>query len=152
MKFAVFLFFSSCVDESQLCRGEGLCADNDDYLKWCKNEQRIMTSVDNGSLPFQNLWKPLFQHFECSLPYSSKVVSSHQQVETANKQDRLAYHCFNRADETPFHGAISNNGGEKKEKTWVDLVNEPCDLHKYSRSRKCLGKGVTEECIHSSGK
>ena len=145
MKYDIFLFLSSCVDETQLCRGQGLCANNDDYLKWCQNGQKILTSVENESLPYENFWKPLVKHSECSLSYSSKVVSSHQQIETANKRDRLAYHCFNRADETPFHGAISNNG----EKTWVELVNEPCD---YSESRRCLGKGVTEECIDSSCK
>ena len=159
MKFAVFLFFSSCVDESQLCRGKGFCTNNED-LEWCQKGPRILTNVENESLPYKNSWSPISYYSECSRPnskstqtersiekkpYANKLLSSHQQIETAKKGDGLAYHCFNRADETPFHGAISNNG----EKTWVELVNEPCD---YSDQRRCLGKGVTEECIFSNGK
>ena len=162
MKLAAFLFFSSCIDESQLCRGKGLCTNNED-LEWCQNGQKILTNVENESLPYENSWSPISYYSECSRPnskstqtersiekkpYANKLLSSHQQIETAKKGDGLAYHCFNRADETPFHGAIINNSGEKKTKTWVDLVNEPCE----AEERRCLGKGVTEECIDSSSK
>ena len=162
MKFAVFLFFSSCIDESQLCRGMGLCTNNED-LEWCQNGQRILTSVEDKNLPYKNSWSPISDHSECSLPnskptqtersiekkpYANKLLSSHQQIETAKKGDGLAYHCFNRADETPFHRAIKKNNEEKIEENWVKLVNEPCEAEK----RRCLGKGVTEECIDSSGK
>ena len=160
MKFSLFLFFSSCIDESQLCRGMGLCTNNED-LEWCQNGQRILTSVEDENLPYKSSWNPLDEHSECSLPnskptqtersiekkpYANKLLSSHQQIETAKKGDGLAYHCFNRADETPFHRAIKNNG----EKTWIELVNEPCDYSHFTR--RCLGKGVTERCINSECK
>ena len=162
MKFAVFLFFSSCIDESQLCRGMGLCTNNED-LKWCQNEQKILTSVEDENLPYKNSWEPISRYSECTLPnskptqtersiekkpYANKLLSSHQQIETALKGDGLAYHCFNRADETPFHKAIKNNKEGKIEKNWVELVNEPCE----DGQRRCLGKGVTEECIYLYGK
>ena len=185
MKFAVFLFFSSCVDESQLCRGMGLCTNNED-LEWCQNGQRILTSVKNESLPYKNSWKPLFDHTECTLPnskrtqterpiekkigghscllfpklcrdgnivspllketkvltpYAKELLSSHQQIETAKKGDGLAYHCFNRADETPFHKAINTDALEKIENNWIELVNTPCES---PYERRCLGKAAKE--------
>ena len=118
----------------------GLCTNNED-LEWCQNGQKILTSVENESLPYENFWKPLDKHSECSLSYSSKVVSSHQQIETANKRDRLAYHCFNRADETPFHKAINTDALEKIENNWIELVNTPCESPYY---RRCLGKAAKE--------
>ena len=107
----------------KLCRGMGLCTNNED-LEWCQNGPRILTNVENESLPYEYSWKPIYDYSECSLlnseptqterviekkPYANKLLSSHQQIETAKKGDGLAYHCFNRADETPFHRAIKNN-------------------------------------------
>ena len=40
-------------------------------------------------------------------------VSNHQQIKTDKIGDGLAYNCFNRGDETPFHRAIKNNNEEK---------------------------------------
>ena len=137
----------------------GLCTNNED-LEWCQNGQRILTSVEDENLPYKNSWEPISDYSECTLPnskptqtersiekkpYANKLLSSHQQIETAKKGDGLAYHCFNRADETPFHRAIKNNNEEKNETNWVELVNEPCEAEK----RRCLGKGVIEECIYS---
>ena len=163
-------FFSSCVDESQLCRGMGLCPKNED-LKWCKKGQRILTIVENGSLPFENYWKPLDGHSECPLPnsklikmergpieknlrkfietvepYESKLLSSHQQIETAKIRDGVAYQCFNRGDETPFYRAIDNSIGEKIETSW-DHINTPC---KHTVQRRCFGKEA-DECVHYRG-
>ena len=112
--------------------------------------------MENESLSYKNSWKPISGHSDCSLsnskpiqteksietkvsePYANKLLSSHQQIETAKKGDGLAYHCFNRADEAPFHRAIKNNNEEKIEENWVKLVNEPCK----EKHRRCLGKGV----------
>ena len=162
------MFFSSCVDESQLCRGRGLCTNNED-LEWCQNGQRILTSVEDENLPYKNSWEPISKYSECTLPnseptqteisiekkpYANKLLSSHQQIETAKKGDGLAYHCFNRADETPFHKAINTDALEEIEKNWTGLVNTPCPPHGVSSNRipndrRCFGKAVTEECIRS---
>ena len=166
MKFAVFLFFSSCIEESQLCRGMGLCTNNED-LEWCQNGQRILTSVENENLPYTSSWKPLRDHSECPLPNSKlsqteisnkkkvlkpsarKIVSSHQQIKQAKIRDGIRYDCLNRGDEFPFGGATNNNGEEKIEKTWRnELVNEPCE---DGRGRRCLGKAF-DKCVGSSSK
>ena len=148
MKFAVFLFFSSCVDESQLCRGMGLCTNNED-LEWCQNGQRILTSVENNSLPYNSSWKPLSEHSECPLPNSKlkpsarKIVSSPQQIKNSKIRDGIGYDCLNRGDEFPFGGATNNNGEEKNEKTLRnELVNDPCE----EGDRRCLGKAF-DECV-----
>ena len=146
----------------------GLCTNNED-LEWCQNGQKILTNVENESLPYKNSWSPISEYSECSRPnskstqtersiekkpYANKLLSSHQQIETAKKGDGLAYHCFNRADETPFHKAINTDALEEIEKNWTGLVNTPCPPHGVSSNRipndrRCFGKAVTEECIRS---
>ena len=133
----------------------GLCTNNED-LEWCQNGQRILTSVEDENLPYENSWEPIHDYSECTLPnskptqtersiekkpYANKLLSSHQQIETALKGDGLAYHCFNRADETPFQRAINNKGGQKIEKPWEKLGCE-------EGTRRCLGKAV-DGCINS---
>ena len=141
----------------------GLC-DNKEDLKWCQNGQRKLTSVplENEGLPNENSWKPLEGSSECPLPnsklnqierftetkvlkpHANKLLSSRQQIDTRGIEDGRAYHCLNRGDETPFR----KNAGEKIEKTWNELMNEPCAEDK----RRCMGKGVKEECVHVHSK
>ena len=56
---SLFILTSSCVDESQMCKGIPLCDDKND-LKWCKN---ATTWNEN---PGAN-WKAIRNHFVCTL-------------------------------------------------------------------------------------
>ena len=133
------LYFSSCVDESQLCKGTPLCANKQD-LKWCKNSTKW--SIDPG---------PLDDHYKCTSRHSSNETNSNGQwIKDVEREDRRIFHCLNRGDENPFSETKRKNATEEKSKeTWMELVNMPCDDGK--KYRRCLGNRP-DQCVFANSK
>ena len=121
---------SSCVDEMKVCKGDPQCSNMND-LKWCKN-----ATLWNKP----TAWTPIHDHSMCNLtPQPAGMVSSGQVILTEQRDD-LEYHCFNRADESPYSKNIYFYSD------WLQWVNTPCDSDYY---RRCIGRHP-EKCVHTA--
>ena len=140
--FFFSFFISSCVDELKVCKGIPQCSNKED-LKWCKN-------ATSWSLPHTEDWKPLNGLVRCTHPGQPDYHPG-QWIDSYLKGDGL-FQCYNRAtaDEDPF----SLDKNKNAQKTWLELVNTPCDNKGDPKSelkwRRCLGR--SNQCVISRGK
>ena len=115
----LFIINSSCVNEMKVCKGDPQCSNMND-LKWCKNATLWKEPID---------WTPIYGHSTCDLKPLPDGMASHSQVIPTDQKNDSEYHCFNRADESPY-SKVENyygNGTEDGDKTnWLQLVNTPC--------------------------
>ena len=91
--FLLSTLISSCVDESQLCKGVALCPNAED-LKFCKNATSWTFDdsewTRNGHL----------DEISCNhLGSTDEENLQGQQIKKVNNNDGLVYNCINRRDE-----------------------------------------------------
>ena len=126
--FYTFIY-STCVEETALCRGTSFCANNED-LKWCKSQP----AADRV---------PLYatDDIKCNaLSNNNEKSLQGQQIKKVTKGDGRLFNCLNRQDEDPF----------KKTETKKWQGNQPCDDNGKEK-RRCLGQR-SEQCIRASCK
>ena len=119
--------YSTCVEETALCRGTSFCANKQD-LRWC------MSQKDANQVPLND-----FAYCNV-LAKSNEISLQGQQIKKVTKGDGRLFNCLNRRDENPF----------KKTETKKWQGNQKCDDN-GKRKRRCLGQR-SDQCIEASCK
>ena len=119
----VCFLFSTCVDETLLCKGIPLCENKND-LKACKMN---LPSMDWNPIYLLSTCTPdmLIDHPKYIMPYGQTIVSK-------LIADNSHFYCLNRGDTNPF----LSNGADVDSKTWTQWVNTDCNEDTF---RRCLG-------------
>ena len=127
-KLITKVFFSTCVDESLLCKGIPLCKNKND-LKVCKM-----------NIPTKD-WVPIYEHTTCiSVDHPEYNMQYGQTIYKDLMTDDSHFYCLNRGDTNPF--SITNsesNVTDADSLTWTQWINEPCTDDEDHCKRRCLG-------------
>ena len=119
--FEIFIY-STCVEETALCRGTSFCANKQD-LKWCESQK------DANQVPLDD-----FAYCNVLGKNDVKILQG-QQIKKVTKRDGHLFNCLKRQDEDPF----------KKTETKKWQGNQPCNDNGKEK-RRCLGQR-SEKCI-----